>query len=441
MASGVVCGLLLVSAPVGALAEPVRAPDLGVLVERIQAEIDFRREMALPHAPAYVASLHFEPVPLSKVDWNGMLFTAAEAAELRARDLAAAEINAVTRRYMGNQRTDTFAGLYLDHAAGGVMTVLVTKDVAKHRSALSRLVSDPARLSVRKVSYSERNLVRMQDRVAEAQDALRKRGITIGFTSIDVPGNRVVVGVPEATVEVRAALATIVPAGALRFDQGTQLSLAVCDTGLDCSTESPPFDGGTDIESYDAWLGGISFCTLGFVGRSTSNGTAFVLTAGHCGPTLSTWVQQATPIGYVGKNSFRGITTADALSISVRPELARGQVKGYRGVYRKITSHERVTDDYIGKPTCAYGIRTNYRCGKIVSRSFRASFDDVILKGQRVASRPCGPGDSGGPNYYYSRAQGITSFSARTSTGKTYCGYSHIASVLSKMGLNSVASR
>ncbi len=360
----------------------------------------------------------------------------AESAEAEGRD-----INSVTQRYMAGQERDVFGGLYLDDAAGGVMTVLVTCDRAVHEAALRRLVANPDRLRVVKAKHSEDELLAAQDRIAAAENELSALGVAPTLTSVDVVGNRVTVGVPGAAAAAKSALARVVPLSMLHIEDGVRLDLAVCASGLECSTDSPPFDGGTDIESFDTELGAVQFCTLGFVGRSSAGGAVSVLSAGHCGPTSSTWVQQTTPIGQVNRNVFTGTTSADAMAIPVSALVARGQVKGSKGAYQTITGHERASEDYVGRATCAYGIRTKYRCGKIVSKTARVKLGGVTLTNQRIASRPCGQGDSGSPNYYRNRAQGITSFSVTRSDGKVYCGYSHISNVLSKLGLTSVASR
>lgn len=441
--SGLLAAPLLLTGAQAAIADPVAAPGLTVTFEQLQAEIDFRRDVAFDHDPGRVRGLHADSVAgkVPAVAEHGMLFTPAEAAELRARDVAGTQINAVTRRYMAMRQADLFAGAYLDHAAGGLMTVLVTGDRARHEGALRRQVNDPSRLRVVQVAHSERELTAVQERLALAEEKLARAGVRIAYTALDVVRNRVTVGVPAATPAVRAAISRVAPIGILNFDQGVELALTVCTTGLKCSTESPPFNGGTDIESFDTGLGSVQFCTLGFVARSASSSDTFVLSAGHCGRTSTSWVQQSTPIGMVTRNSFSGTSRADAFAIPVLSSLSKGMVKRTATTFHPIKYQERATDDYVGRPTCAYGIRTGYRCGQVLTKTMRAAFGGVTLVSQRVASRPCGPGDSGSPNYFRYRAQGITSFSVKRSDGKMFCGYSHIGHVLSSMGLTTVLSR
>lgn len=435
MAAVVAASVLPAAAP--ALAEPVVAPTVAAAsTERLSAELEFRRQVGFDHAPARVAALHTAARSgwLPAVDQDGMLFTPAEAAELHARQAAGAQINAAVRRLLAEPLPEVFAGVYLDHAAGGVMTVQVTRDAARHAAALRRGVDDPRRLRVVTVAHSEQALTRAQERLA-------RTGVDVAYSAVDVERNRLVVGLGSPDPAVRTAVGRAVPADMLIVDEGTRAELAVCATGLSCSIESPPFDGGTDMESFDADLGGVSFCTLGFVARSAAGSSPHVLSAGHCGPTLSSWVQQSTPIGVVADNRFRGTTRADVLTIPVSAALARGWVKRGPGRFLPVRYQERAVEDYVGKVSCAYGIRTGYRCGKIVTRTMRATFGGVTLVSQRVAARPCGPGDSGGPTYYSYRAQGLTSFSLTRSDGARFCGYSHIGHVLSSVGLATVVAR
>lgn len=429
--SAVVTGAVVVSSHNAATADPVRSPGVPSLI----AERDFRAELGFDRRAEHLDAVRADP---SSVVVEGMRFSRSEARELRQRIAAGEEINALANRHLAGAR-QTFGGVYLDHAAGGVMTVLVTSGASRHRAVLAARTAHPARLRVREVRYSLAALEAAQRRVHEASAALRRSGTEVVLSSIDVRRNRVTTVVGGPVEPARRALGTLVPAGMLDVVGGTARLTAVCSQGLLCRTESPPFDGGTDIESVDP----LRFCTLGFVGHQGSSVQSYVLSAGHCGARNSVWAQQTTPIGVVSANSFRGTSLADAMAIPIAAELGRGYVKRSHNppAFRAITGRERTSDDYIGKPTCAFGIRTALKCGTITTRTAIARFDSVTLKYQRIASRPCGPGDSGAPNYYNGRAQGITSFSVSYSNGVRHCGYSHIGNVLTALGLTSVTSR
>lgn len=442
VAAGITAQGIASADPTAVIARPSR--------EALRAEAAFRRDLALDSGAAHLRAVHTDA---SAVRLYGMPFTPAEARELRERITAGDQINAVAQRHLGAKRTAAFAGTYLDHAAGGVLTVLVTANRDAHLAALRRQVSHPERLRVRQVRYS---LAALGNARASADAALRRAGLAVSLTSIDVVRNRVTVTVPDASAQARAGLARLassdmldVVSGAPELADCANLTCVVCADDIYCAHESPPLDGGTDIESYDAYPGEVAFCTLGFVGHKGSATQSFVLSAGHCGPTTSVWAQQVTPIGMVGKNTFTGTTRADAFSIAIPRALGRGYVKASSGTFRRISGRELSNKDYVGKPTCAYGIRTRYRCGKITTRTAQARFvigtgssqRIVTLKDQRIASRPCGPGDSGGPNFYGSTAQGLTSYSVRYSDGRRHCGYSHIGHVLAATGLTSVTSR
>lgn len=442
-------GVLTVAAGLGsqtsATADPAAELTALVPAEQLAAEVRFRKELALDHRLEHVRAVHSSA---GAVEQDGVRFSAAEARELQQRVAAGDEINAVAQRYLSDHRAEAYAGTYLDHAAGGLMTVLVTRDQAAHRTELTRRIVHSDRLRVRAARYSLAALERAQGRITAADAALRRAGHQVTYTAIDVRRNRLTVALPQASDAARAALGRLAPLGMLDV-VGAQVDLAVCADSLHCATESPPLDGGTDIESYDAYPGAVAFCTLGFVGHKGSSTQSYVLSAGHCGPSTSVWLQQLTPIGYVSQNTFKGTTLSDALVIPIPAALGRGYVKMRANppAFRPVIGREKTSDDYVGKPTCAYGIRSLLRCGTITTKTaiVRLATDTkgvyVTLKYQRIASHYCGPGDSGAPNYHRGRAQGITSFSVRYSSTKIHCGYSHIGNVMSATGITSVTSR
>ncbi|GHJ49745.1 protease [Catellatospora sp. TT07R-123] len=200
---------------------------------------------------------------------------------------------------------DQYAGLWLDQAAGGVLTVASTVPGAL-TAELAR-TGDAAHVRVVRAEHSLRELT---DAATRARTAL---GETDGAAvAVDPVTNRVLVTaneqVPAGDPALAAALAAADAAGTLRRVTGPVGVPKSCNP-LNCHT--PPMRGGIrlDVPRDDGTVGG---CTTGYNLRSQVTGAYYVLTAGHCVNSDRHTRRDDTWHDYLGQKIPVGIEPADA---------------------------------------------------------------------------------------------------------------------------------
>ena len=152
------------------------------------------------------------------------------------------------------------------------------------------------------------------------------------------------------------------------------------------------------LSAGDAIYGGQYRCSLGFNARSGS--TYYLLTAGHCGVSASTWYTNSshtTRIGPVTGASFPGndyaIVRYDNTSLS------------HPGGFT-------VADAYVGENVTRRGSTTGTHSGRVtaLNATVRYSGSPGGTVSGLIQTTVCAEGgDSGGPLYDGSRALGLTS--------------------------------
>jgi streptogrisin D len=229
--------------------------------------------------------------------------------------------------------------------------------------------------------------LRRLERIKAALDAV-KRAPTGSSWSVDLPSNSVLVSVPAgggATTTGFLARARSY-GGAVRVERTA-------------AVQTHAFYGGQAI------LRGGSRCSAGFNTRSGS-GRNYVLTAGHCTNLGGTWrTSGGQTIGPVAASSFPG-NDYGAIRISDPAALdPRGGVL-YFGAFRDITGASRVP---VGSSACKTGSTTGTTCGTVQAYNVTVNYAEGTVFGLTRTNICTQPGDSGGPLFAGSLAQGITS--------------------------------
>ncbi|MGH3994496.1 MAG: S1 family peptidase, partial [Pseudonocardiaceae bacterium] len=157
--------------------------------------------------------------------------------------------------------------------------------------------------------------------------------------------------------------------------------------------------GGEGIESATG-----ARCSIGF--NATSGSVRYIITAGHCTQLGGTWsLVDGTPIGPVTESSFPG---DDFGLIEVAsPSLEQtAEVVTTDGLLT-MTGTEPVP---VGASVCRSGSSTGYECGVVeaVDETINYGGDDVV-EGLTRTSACAASGDSGGPFFSGSQAQGTLS--------------------------------
>ncbi|MFR9776764.1 trypsin-like serine protease [Micromonospora sp. MS34] len=191
-----------------------------------------------------------------------------------ARRVALQELSASLAASLAAGFPDTYAGMWLDQAHGGVLTIGATS-TAPIATAVAGL-PDAAHMKVVPVRYPLRRLTEAAARLAA------DLSVTAGTdVVVDEQANEVVVFTGDVLAADDARLAGALAAAGVparaRLRKDPSAILKSCDPRY-CA--QAPMRGGIrlDIPRDDGTVGG---CTSGFNLRA-SNGAYYVLTAGHC---------------------------------------------------------------------------------------------------------------------------------------------------------------
>jgi streptogrisin D len=266
------------------------------------------------------------------------------------------------------------AGAFVDASGALTVNVLDAGAAAQVRAAGAR-----PRLVARSLGSLER--------VKAALDAAG-RAPTGSSWGVDLPSNRVLVSVPAGG---GAATAAFLPR-ARSFGAAVRVERTA-------AVRTHALYGGQAI-----YRGG-SRCSAGFNTRSGS-GRNYVLTAGHCTDLGGAWTAAGgQPIGPVAASSFPG-NDFGAIRISNPAALdPRGGVLD-DGVFRDITGAGRVQ---VGASACKTGSTTGTTCGSVRAYNVTVNYAEGTVYGLTRTDVCTQPGDSGGPLFAGSLAQGITS--------------------------------
>ena len=128
-----------------------------------------------------------------------------------------------------------FASLHIDREERplGILVYSFTEPISEeHQQAMRELVSEPAKIAFREVTYTEDELIEKQ-REVDAQ-VFELEDITVYHTSLDIIGNQIEIGVEEPTEEVVQKLHELFGEEMISVVQGMQATL-LGDSGDDSS--------------------------------------------------------------------------------------------------------------------------------------------------------------------------------------------------------------
>ncbi|PZF85702.1 S1 family peptidase, partial [Micromonospora deserti] len=191
-----------------------------------------------------------------------------------ARRLALQELSAPLAAQLAEEFPDEYAGMWLDQAGGGVLTIAATT-VEPLAAAVSG-VPDAAHVKVVPVRHPLRKLTAAATRLAAALDATAGTDVVV-----DEQANTVVVLTGDVVDADDPRLADALDAAGVPATARPRLSGETVPKACDPRyCDRAPMRGGIrlDVPRDDGTVGG---CTSGFNVRARS-GEAYLLTAGHC---------------------------------------------------------------------------------------------------------------------------------------------------------------
>lgn len=272
---------------------------------------------------------------------------------------------------------DTFGGLYVDQAHGGIVDFAFTANVETHEAALRALTPPGAEVRVREVALAEIDLDALVDTVSRDVDFQESRvGITVHNVRTNTAENAVEVFIEPYALE-GASLLVARYGSAVRILPGTAPKLTACTNRDSC--DGPPIMAGVSND----WG-----CTVGF--GVWMDGYRRFLTAGHCvqqtddkyGRGGWTWWHHVTNLGVSTDESWFDYSPADAGSMgNISSTIHSDRVlSNNTGSWHEMRSPQSASNDYAGYLICQSGQTSGFRCGKILTRNATPNYDGVRLK-------------------------------------------------------------
>ncbi|CAN5407063.1 hypothetical protein BH20CHL6_BH20CHL6_12400 [soil metagenome] len=364
----------------------------------IEEGVAWRAGMGLPREASHVAQVHRDATANTEF---GLPLTEEEAAEIKTRIARQPAVTALRHRL---EQLPGYAGLYIDHRAGGVVDVAVLAD--EEATLKAEVLRSAGELSVRirTAVHSMSELKQIKSELVGDSLRLRTQGHEINTIGIDVPGNQVVVGVGRDVDRVEALLGEEW-GPAVRVEYREAPSPGACSTRTNCLS-SDPLRAGLSIHAV---VGSSTYsCTSGFVARVTNSTNIVLITAGHCAntsPNGTIWRHNGQNIGATAANVQGTGWYTDVQYI----DMPNSRVSNWRFVTNTVASIEERGDTNIGDVVYKSGISTGVTSGPVEDDSESYYLEGgLVADGVRAQVR-FSYGDSGAPVYRATRAIGIGS--------------------------------
>lgn len=318
--------------------------------------IEFRQMAGLNSDPAYVANVESNA---QNPRTYGVALTPAEESEMARRGAISDSIRGVLPQL---QTDASFGGVYIDQRAGGVVDLAVTASGSSAVGVVQSVLPNGTSLRVRAVNYSYADLYALKDRVTTEMGALATQGIQVTSVAVDIPDNRVEVGVRPGSADAGAPLRGLY-GDAIVVDESAPTPTPATCTPSNCGN---PLKGGLSIS------GGGQLCTSGYFQKIS--GTLYLVTAGHClvaaGGTGIPWYHTSL-IGYAtwfqsaGTADAGGITSSETGAKNVFLEYVFGQHNYYSTA--TLTGWVAGTSQTLGSYVCKAGQTTGWTCGSLLN--------------------------------------------------------------------------
>lgn len=418
---------------------------------QLQAELDFRREFGLSTDLAFVQAMTADPSAYS--DSYPVALTPAEKAEMDRR-IAMEDLMDPLEDHAALQ--PSFAGIWIDQPAGGVITVAFAGDAESHRSALTALTPPGAQLALVNVKYTASQLDEVDEQIRSEIDALLAQGINVGHWYIDVRQNRIVVGLRGASDTATSELG--VRYGDFVTTEPSNPATTGCTAREDCF--GPPLRAG--ISGAPAGTALRNRCTIAFLVRK--NAAVQWLTAGHCAQTVAPYATAPCPAAYCWTHAGNGALGIGRIFGTCWPQCqysdaARaGNINNTYASYKvyntsnnnlggtSVTMSQGMDQDGIGDYTCLNARKASgWRCGSLQAIGtvcYQGDPCTLWFDEMRFASYASMYGDSGGAVHSAIIVGGVRAYGVHSGCtnlgGDDVCYgqgiYSHIAHILNELG-------
>ncbi|MGG1391051.1 S1 family peptidase [Brevibacillus brevis] len=404
----------------------------------IDDTIRFRKEMGLEELeePDF-SSGEFK---LSKF---GAYLTVEEEQELDERINQQKDKIPFIKDFIEENLKEEFAGIYIDQRSGGVVNIgfkanAKTK-VENHLEELRELYEED-KLIIYFTEYSEDELNEIADHVFQNAASLEKRGLPIVSVNVDLPTQKINIGVKEKPSAKKAAklLMAEIDEKAARDEMGFDADIFnIKEEEVRKAQARPddkfrPIQAGLEIKNDTE----NRTCTSAFSAQKNNN--FYVITAGHCTDNVGDRFEQGgARFGRTADFNFGGSVDAAIIELTKGSDDATYYLFGnHKSNYSTITEVQRTRDETIGDTVCISGSQMGkVKCGTLESTNWRGSIvspngETQYFTNMRQATYSEISGDSGGPIFYGGTAIGVHS----ADTGV----YTHISKIEDYFNLDAI---
>ncbi|HEV2062811.1 MAG TPA: S1 family peptidase [Solirubrobacteraceae bacterium] len=279
----------------------------------------------------------------------------------------------------------TFAGAWIDHEAGGAISLAFTRDAFPTVSRLAEGFPRPLLLKAVPARRSLRQLRAIQDRIAASR---LRRPYELG---IDQRRNVV-------TMTVRRRTPSLVSRIAARYGDAVVVRRGPLSGANVC----------TAAECEYTLRGGLNIgCSTAFAVRRNSNGARDILSAGHCGGTNR--YHSGLLYGTVQDRQVSGSVDAERHNVGYG-FASRGWIfMASNNRTWAVTSRGTYAGLSIGATVCKSGRTTAVTCGTVSDKDARPGYVPNSSRFIKASGMCVKDGDSGGAVFIEHKAVGVVS--------------------------------
>ncbi len=370
-----------------------------------QEAAQFRRTFGLDAAPELVRDAAVDTATYSTWPY-GVPLSKAEIAEMGRRS----QVQKAVARLVPHALTlPGYAGVYLDQLAGGQPVFLFTDTLAgTSRDEIGGLLPAGTSFRVQAASRTENELLEQQQRIEAELPAIWASGIDVVRVAVKTSQNRLRIGVRDLAESERQELLARYGADLDVFEDGMAQSDA-CPATNDCR----PIKGGISINHAG---GSAGECTSGFIVRG-SNGSLYMLTAGHCIETTGgydiVWRHNNDGFGRARRETWIpggtgsadvGLITIDSSEQSLMTN--KNEMRRTNNSVVTVIGVDLIAPGIEGSQACRVGRTSGHDCGVVsewkVGRASKVSgYSQMWVTDSTTVNFDSLGGDSGGPVFYY----------------------------------------
>lgn len=293
-------------------------------------------------------------------------------------------------------------GLFYQETSNGLkFHIGLSKDANKSTIKQEILSAIPENLVVfHDIQYTEEELVKAYSKIVDGKEIFQNKGIKINKVIVNAQNDLVDINIDPNSSELSETL----------LDQEYGKIVKVIREGVNIQSEArnsvfTTMVGGLSIQGILTNNPGYQAnCSTGFT--ATKGTDRFVVTAGHCIPSVTNWSQGGQAIGtshyyYEGNYADVGLIKINGT------RLISSYVYKYSGFDSSYSSYETNQNNVIvGDKVCLSAATTNFQCGQVNAVYASGPSGNYYVETSGIDSDT---GDSGGTYYYNGILKGIHS--------------------------------